>query len=155
MYTHTNQHAVLNWLMFNRSSDVPGPPASSKYVEVFATSIKLSWEPPVKDGGANVSSYIVDKRETSRANWAQVSAKVKGDILEFIVEKLIEAHEYQFRIRAENMWGVGDPLITNPVIAKNPFSESSPFHLGSCIISNHFTVNFQQKHHTLSPHVVG
>lgn len=78
------------------------------------------------DGGAPISNYIVDKRETSRAIWAQVSSKIKGAVFELNVEKLIEGHEYQFRIRAENMWGVGDPLITNPVIAKNPFSESPP-----------------------------
>lgn len=106
-------------------SDVPGPPACAKYEEVLASSIKLSWQPPLKDGGSPISNYIVDKRETSRTNWAQVSAKIKGDILEFTVEKLIEGREYQFRIRGENAWGVGDPFITNPVIAKNPFSESS------------------------------
>lgn len=105
---------------------MPGAPASAKYLEVLATSIKMSWETPLKDGGAPIRNYIVDKRETSRANWAQVSSKIKGDVLEFNIEKLIDGHEYQFRIRAENMWGVGDPLITNPVIAKNPFSESSP-----------------------------
>lgn len=104
---------------------MPSSPAGAKYLDVLATSIKLSWEPPLRDGGAPISNYIVDKRETSRANWAQVSSKIKGDILELTVEKLIECHEYQFRIRAENIWGVGDPLITNPVIAKNPFSESS------------------------------
>lgn len=113
------------------SSDVPGPPASAKCAEVFATSIKLVWEPPLKDGNGLISNYIVDKRETSRATWAQVCAKFKGDILEFNVEKLIEGREYQFRIRAENMWGVGEAFITNPVIAKNPFSEcfSSTFTL--------------------------
>lgn len=93
-------------------------------MEVHAISIKMSWEPPLKDGGAPIRNYIVDKRETSRANWAQVSSKVKGDLLEINVEKLIEGREYQFRIRAENTWGVGDALITSPVIAKNPFSES-------------------------------
>lgn len=144
------QCAVLSWLMFNCFLDVPGPPASSKYVEVFATSIKLSWEPPVKDGGAFVSSYIVDKRETSRANWAQVSAKIKGDILEFNVEKLIEGHEYQFRIRAENMWGVGDPLITNPVIAKNPFSESSSaFHLDLLVLQQTILLSISTKEESL------
>lgn len=106
------------------SLDVPGPPSHATCIEVFATSIKLSWQPPLKDGGAPISSYIVDKRETSRANWAQVSSKIKGNVLEYNVEKLIEGHEYQFRIRAENMWGVGDPFITSPVIAKNPFSKS-------------------------------
>lgn len=103
---------------------MPGAPVNAAYVEVHATSIIMSWEPPLKDGGAPINNYIVDKRETSRANWAQVSSKVKGDLLQINVEKLIEGREYQFRIRAENTWGVGDALITSPVIAKNPFSES-------------------------------
>ncbi|TWW80211.1 Titin [Takifugu flavidus] len=106
--------------------DVPSSPVAAKYLDVLATSIKLSWEAPLRDGGAPISNYIVDKRETSRANWAQVSSKIKGDVLELTVEKLIEGHEYQFRIRAENIWGVGDPLITNPVIAKNPFTVPGP-----------------------------
>lgn len=105
---------------------MPGAPVKAAYIEVNATSIKMSWEPPLKDGGAPISNYIVDKRETSRANWAQVSSKVKGD-LQINVEKLIEGREYQFRIRAENTWGVGDALVTSPVIAKNPFSESMSF----------------------------
>ncbi len=132
MLCSINRHSL-----FCVSSDVPGPPASAKYVEVFATSIKISWEPPLKDGGAEISNYIVNKRETSRANWAQVSTKIKGNVLEFNVEKLIEGREYQFRIQAENMWGVGDPLITSPVFAKNPFSESSAaFSLGFYITTN-------------------
>lgn len=122
---------LSNWLISHDAlmicvhTDVPGPPASAKFVEVFATNIKLSWEPPLKDGDAPITNYIVDKRETSRANWAQVVAKFKGETLEFNVDKLIEGREYQFRIRAENTWGVGDALITNPVVAKNPFSESN------------------------------
>lgn len=115
---------MADW--FCTFSDVPGLPANYKYLEVFATSIKLSWEPPLKDGGAPIINYIVDKRETSRPEWAQVASKIKGDVLEFNVVKLIEGREYQLRIRAENTWGVGDPLITNPVIAKNPFSKSLP-----------------------------
>lgn len=107
------------------SLDVPGPPASAKFLEVFATSIKLSWEPPLKDGGSPITSYTIDKRETSRANWAQVCSKFKGEALEFNVERLIEGREYQFRIRAENNWGVGDALVTSPIIAKNPFSKSA------------------------------
>ena len=86
-------------------------------------NIKLSWEPPLKDGGAIITNYIVDKRETSRAEWAQVCAKIHADEKELDVGKLIEGREYQFRIRAENTWGVGDSLVTGPVVAKNPYSE--------------------------------
>lgn len=110
-------------------------------MEVLANSIKMSWEPPLKDGGAAINNYIVDKRETSRANWAQVSSKIKGDVLQINVEKLIEGHEYQFRIRAENTWGVGDPFITNPIIAKNPFSESFSSDLSGLVDLNKISNN--------------
>lgn len=125
---------VLIICQFCLYSDVPSAPVRGKYVEVFATRVKLSWEPPLKDGGAPITSYTLDKRETSRPNWAQVSNKIKGD-LEFNVEKLIEGHEYQFRIRAENMWGVGDALIVDPVITKNPFSKSSRTYSSSALLT--------------------
>jgi len=130
--------------LFHVSSDVPGPPASAKCVEVFATSIKMSWEAPLKDGGASISNYTLDKRETNRANWAQVSAKIKGDVLELNVEKLIEGREYQFRIRAENTWGVGDALITKPVVAKNPFSKFiTSIFSGYCITTSMMLKNIR------------
>ena len=76
------------------------------------------------DGGADITNYIVDKRETSRMEWAQAAGKVREDTREFVVQRLIEGREYQLRIRAENKWGVGEAFITNPIIAKNPFSKS-------------------------------
>lgn len=83
----------------------------------------LSWEPPLEDGGSEITNYIVGKRETSRPNWAQVSATVP--ITSCSVEKLIEGHEYQFRICAENKYGVGDPIFTEPAIAKNPYGRNT------------------------------
>lgn len=75
------------------------------------------------DGGSEIINYIVDKRETSRANWAQVTANVNGQITNSSVEKLIEGHEYEFRVSAENKYGVGDPIVTDSVIARNPFGK--------------------------------
>lgn len=104
-------------------TDKPGPPASVKISHVFADRVKLRWEPPRSDGGAEITNYIVDKRETSRANWAQVTSNINGQITNCSVEKLIEGHEYEFRISAENKYGVGDPIVTASVIAKNPFGK--------------------------------
>lgn len=81
----------------------------------------LSWEPPLEDGGSDITNYVIDKRETSRPNWAQVTANVQATNCS--VEKLIEGHEYQFRIAAENKYGVGDPILTESVIAKNPYGK--------------------------------
>lgn len=40
------------------------------------------------------------------------------------VPNLTEGKKYKYRVRAENMYGVGDPLeTTKPHLAKNPFGE--------------------------------
>lgn len=106
-----------------------------KISQVFADRVKLRWEPPIADGGSEITNYIIDKRETSRANWAQVTANINGQITDSSVEKLIEGHEYEFRISAENKYGVGDPIVTHSVIAKNPFGNILFFF---CIICFHF-----------------
>lgn len=89
----------------------------------MAETIKLSWVPPASDGGSPITNYIVDKRETSRAEWAQVSAKISGQVTECTVQRLIEGREYQFRVRAENRFGAGDAILSDPVTARNPFSK--------------------------------
>lgn len=88
----------------------------------------MSWTAPLADGGSPITNYIVDKRESSRANWAQVSAKISGTTTEFCVERLIMGHEYQFRVRAENRYGAGDPILSDPVVAKDPFSKILTFY---------------------------
>lgn len=96
-----------------------------KTTKVFADRVKLRWEPPLADGGSEITNYIIEKRETSRANWALVTSNIHGHITDCSVEKLIEGHEYQFRVSAENQYGVGDPIMTDPVMVKNPYGEFS------------------------------
>lgn len=110
--------------MHSPYTDIPGPPASIKFDEIVSDRIKLCWEAPLADGGSPITNYVVDKRETSRANWAQFSAKISGDTTECSVERLIEGHEYQFRVRAENHYGTGDAIVSDPVVARNPFSKT-------------------------------
>lgn len=100
-----------------------------KIAKVFADRIKLRWEPPLADGGSEITNYIIEKRETSRANWALVTANIHGHLTDSTVEKLIEGHEYQFRVSAENQYGVGDPVMTDPVMVKNPYGTFRPLWL--------------------------
>ena len=40
------------------------------------------------------------------------------------INKLKEGTEYEFRVIAENQYGLGEPLVTEkPVLAKNPFGK--------------------------------
>lgn len=84
-----------------------------------AEKITFSWEPPTDDGGAKVTHYIVEKRETSRVVWSLVSEKHETCLI--TVTKLIKGNEYIFRVRGVNKYGVGDPLESEPIIARNAF----------------------------------
>uniref|UniRef100_H2YLE9 Titin n=1 Tax=Ciona savignyi TaxID=51511 RepID=H2YLE9_CIOSA len=107
-----------------RVLDVPGmPEGPAKFSNVLADRLKLIWNPPLEDGGAAITNYVIERRETSRPTWAMVSGSAQGT--ELTVQKLIQNHEYEFRISAENKYGIGQSLVTEPIIVKNPFSVPS------------------------------
>ncbi|XP_030587841.1 titin-like [Archocentrus centrarchus] len=104
--------------------DRPGPPDGQMKVKVIsAEKCNLHWNPPLNDGGATVSHYIIEKRETSRVTWTGVEAHVEA--LSYKVTKLVPGKEYIFRIAAVNKFGVGEFLESDPFIAQNPFTPPS------------------------------
>lgn len=66
-----------------------------------------------------MTHYIVERRETSRVVWSTVSDE--HEQTHITVGKLVCGNEYVFRIMGVNKYGVGEPLESEPVIAKNAF----------------------------------
>eukprot|EP00061_Rhincodon_typus_P018657 g47915.t1 len=113
--------AVVNVKVLDR----PGPPEGPIVITgVTAEKCTLTWKPPKHDGGSDVSHYIVERRETSRLVWTLVDANVQTPSCK--VTKLLEGNEYIFRVMGVNKYGVGEPLDSDPVIAKNPFVRPDP-----------------------------
>ncbi|GMT25440.1 hypothetical protein PFISCL1PPCAC_16735 [Pristionchus fissidentatus] len=108
-------------LIVDNKSDRPAVPGGPLEVsDVTKDSCVLNWNPPEDDGGADISNYVVEKRDTRTNTWVPVSAFVTGTSI--TVPKLTEGHEYEFRVMAENAFGRSDPLNTDsPVLAKDPF----------------------------------
>lgn len=103
--------------------DRPGPPVGPVEIgEVGETTVCLKWAPPEYDGGSPVTNYIVLKRETSTPSWAEVSTSIARSSIK--VTKLTKGEEYQFRIKAENRYGVSDHIDSKPVMIKLPYSKS-------------------------------
>ncbi|KAK7878207.1 hypothetical protein WMY93_031159 [Mugilogobius chulae] len=104
--------------------DKPAPPDGSIKVKVIsAEKCNLHWNPPVNDGGATVTHYVIEKRESSRVTWTGVDYQVEG--VSYKVTKLVPGKEYIFRIAAVNKYGVGDFLETDPFVAQNPYTTPS------------------------------
>lgn len=105
--------------------DRPGPPDGPISIYgVTSEKCSIAWKPPLQDGGSDISHYIVERRETSRLVWTVVEPKVQT--LNLKITKLLPGNEYIFRVIPVNKYGVGEPLESEPMIARNPFVTSSP-----------------------------
>lgn len=64
----------------------------------------------------------MEKRDKKSGEWVRCADAVNGT--EVTIPKLKEGTEYEFRVMAENMNGLSEPLVTDrPVLVKNPFSK--------------------------------
>ncbi|XP_014916239.1 myomesin 1a (skelemin) isoform X1 [Poecilia latipinna] len=99
---------------------IPGPPVGLHVMEVRDTSVVVLWEPPVFDGRSPVNGYYLDIKEASAGEegWKAVHEKTnKGKFMK--VTGLTAGTSYVFRVRAQNLVGVGKPSQNlGPILAQ-------------------------------------
>ncbi|CAH1969101.1 unnamed protein product [Acanthoscelides obtectus] len=100
--------------------DKPGMPQGPlQYTATTQDTISLSWNPPLDDGGGEITSYIVEVSEYGTDSWRPCPGYCPKP--SFTARGLTEGKKYVFRVRAENIYGVSEPLVGKPVVAKSPF----------------------------------
>lgn len=73
----------------------------------------------MNDGGSPVTSYIVEKREKDSGKWVK-AAEVPADKCEARADNLDEGVEYEFRVKAVNAAGPGEPSGASKAIMTKP-----------------------------------
>ena len=105
--------------------DKPGPPVGPiQYTGTTQDSVSLAWNPPLDDGGSDITNYIVEVADFGSENWRQCPGYCPTT--HFIAKGLSEGKRYVFRVRAETIYGVSEPLEGKPVTAKCPFDPPGP-----------------------------
>nr|CAD7424747.1 unnamed protein product [Timema monikensis] len=108
-----------------RVLDRPGPPENLRADEFSGDALTLFWNPPKENGGADITNYIVEKKEMRSPTWSKVSSYITTPFSR--IRNLIINREYNFRVLAENQYGTSDPAeISDPVKARHPFDPPGP-----------------------------
>ncbi|XP_075877927.1 myomesin 1a (skelemin) isoform X2 [Nelusetta ayraudi] len=99
---------------------VPGAPVGLHVLEVRDSSVVLLWKPPAFNGRTPVSGYYVDVKEASAGSGCWKAVHEKANRTQYIkVKGLKPGTAYVFRVRAQNLAGVGQTsAVLGPVLAQ-------------------------------------
>lgn len=53
---------VLTAFLPPSPSDKPGPPGLPEIVDFDENMVKLKWDPPIRDGGAGITGYVLEMK---------------------------------------------------------------------------------------------
>uniref|UniRef100_A0A914UY65 Twitchin n=1 Tax=Plectus sambesii TaxID=2011161 RepID=A0A914UY65_9BILA len=101
--------------------DEPGKPSAPVPTDWDVDRVELEWEKPHNDGGAPITGYVIEKKSKHSREWTK-AAETSGANCTGTVTGLKENEEYEFRVRAVNKAGPGEPSDpSQKVIAKPRF----------------------------------
>lgn len=108
--------------------DEPSKPKNVEVVDWDKDHADLKWTKPDEDGGAEIEEYIIEVKDKYNKDWTTIK-KVPASETETTVDGLREGQQYEFRVRAVNKAGPGEPSdATKSIIAKSRFVK--PFIIG-------------------------
>lgn len=88
--------------------DEPGKPGTPEVADYDTDFVELQWSRPEEDGGSPITGYIIEKRDKYSPIWEKC-AEIDGDTNRGRVNDLVEGTPYEFRVRAVNKAGPGEP----------------------------------------------
>lgn len=88
--------------------DISAPPGLPELYDWDEHHVKLKWEPPIRDGGAPITNYIIEVMDKDSGAFVK-AAESNGPQCKGVVKKLEEGQQYKFRVRAVNKAGASEP----------------------------------------------
>ena len=95
--------------------DVPSQCGRPNILDWTPTFVDISWAGPASDGGAPVSEFILEMKETTMRDWAEncviklLDIECEGELFRGRCENLDEEYQYRFRVIAVNKAGRSQP----------------------------------------------
>ncbi|KAI4880663.1 hypothetical protein NFI96_013451 [Prochilodus magdalenae] len=97
------KQASLNLTVVDKPDPPAGVPAAS---DIRRSSLTLSWYGPTYDGGSIVQSYNLEIWNSVDDKWSDLTS---CNSTSYHIQDLLSDRQYKFRVRAVNMYGIGEP----------------------------------------------
>uniref|UniRef100_A0A673HLJ5 Myosin light chain kinase, smooth muscle n=1 Tax=Sinocyclocheilus rhinocerous TaxID=307959 RepID=A0A673HLJ5_9TELE len=97
------KQASLNLTIVDKPDPPAGIPAAS---DIRRSSLTLSWYGPTYDGGSIVQSYNLEIWNSIDNTWNDLTS---CNSTSYHAQNLLVDRQYKFRVRAVNVYGVGEP----------------------------------------------
>lgn len=112
-------HLYIYIFFFSVLADEPGPPGRPEATDWDKDHVDLRWTPPLNDGGSPITGYVIEKREKGTPRWIK-ACETSGPECKGRADNLDEGVEYEFRVKAINAAGPGEPSdVSKPITAKS------------------------------------
>ena len=93
----------------------PLSPSALYVTYLGASSACIEWEKPYSTGGAPLTHYILEKRESGKADW-EFLTNLPPDVMECELDNMNCDKFYFVRVRAANRHGISEPRDLNEPI---------------------------------------
>ena len=98
----------------------PGPPGTPFVTSLSRDYMLVEWHEPVLDGGSSVIGYHLERKERNSVLWIKINKTLIQDT-RFKTSPLEEGIEYEFRVYAENIVGIGRcSKVSEGYVARDP-----------------------------------
>ncbi|XP_016300944.1 myosin light chain kinase, smooth muscle [Sinocyclocheilus anshuiensis] len=111
------RQAALNLTIVDKPDPPARVPASS---DIRKSSLTLSWYGPTYDGGSAVQSYNLETWSSVDMKWTDLAS---CNSTSYNVQNLLPDRQYKFRVRAVNIYGVGEPSAESAPVQVGPEAE--------------------------------
>uniref|UniRef100_A0A8C5TQX9 Titin n=1 Tax=Malurus cyaneus samueli TaxID=2593467 RepID=A0A8C5TQX9_9PASS len=85
---------------------VPGPPGTPFVTAASKDHMIVQWHEPVNDGGSKILGYHLERKDKNSILWTKQNKSLIVDT-KYKTDGLEEGLEYEFRVSAENIVGIG------------------------------------------------
>lgn len=122
------QH-VTTYPTFQVGDTVPGPPRNLAGVPT-TSSMALSWQAPISDGGSAITNYHVQYRVHGTNGWTEFS-HAASTATSYTITGLSSGTKYDFQVAAINAvgqgsWALGTFDVLSPGTPSNPQTPTTP-----------------------------